>query len=301
MFLLVSSTDHIAGVTGLTPTVKLSKAGGTGASPSGAITEVDSTNFPGLYKVAGNATDTNTLGSLILHATGTGADPVDVEFEVVAYDPQSASLGIALPTNFSSLSIDGSGRTDVAKIAGMSQTARDLGASVLLSSGTGTGQLDFTGGVVKSNLVQILATALTETAGLLAGGFKKLFNVASPTGTLNSLPGAVAGAAGGLAIVGSNMGTVSSVTGNVAGNVEGDVMGAVNSVNNSVDVATVLGDAITSASFASGATVPADVVTILGTAITETTSGNLAAAYTHFFDVSSPVGTVNSIPGALAF
>jgi hypothetical protein len=94
---------------------------------------------------------------------------------------------------------------DVAKVAGTDQTARDLGASVLLSSGTGTGQLDFTSGVVKSNLVQILATALTETAGLLAGGFKKFFNVAAPTGTLNSLPDAVAGATNGLAIVGSAM------------------------------------------------------------------------------------------------
>ena len=71
------------------------------------------------------------------------------------------------------------GRVDVLKINGTSQTARDIGASVLLSSGTGTGQLDFTSGVVKSNLAQILGTALTETAGLLAGGFKKFFNVSA--------------------------------------------------------------------------------------------------------------------------
>lgn len=70
---------------------------------------------------------------------------------------------------------------DTVRINNTAQTARDIGASVLLSSGTGTGQLDFTSGVVKSNLVQILGTALTETAGLLAGGFKKFFNVASPT------------------------------------------------------------------------------------------------------------------------
>lgn len=60
------------------------------------------------------------------------------------------------------------------------QTGRDIGANVLLSSGTGTGQLDFTSGVVKSNLSQILGTALTETTGYLAAGFKKLFNVATP-------------------------------------------------------------------------------------------------------------------------
>jgi hypothetical protein len=84
MFLMVDSTDHITAKTGLSPTVTLSKAGGAFASPAGAVTEVGS----GWYKVAGNATDTATLGPLVLHATGTGADPADVEFAVVAFDPQ---------------------------------------------------------------------------------------------------------------------------------------------------------------------------------------------------------------------
>ena len=70
---------------------------------------------------------------------------------------------------------------------GTVQTGRDIGASVLLSAGTGTGQLDFTSGVVKANLAQILGTALTETAGYLAAGFKKFFNVASPAHTVASV------------------------------------------------------------------------------------------------------------------
>ena len=71
--------------------------------------------------------------------------------------------------------------------SGTAQTARDVGASVLLSAGTGTGQLDFTSGVVKANLAQILGTALTETAGQIAAGFKQFFNVASPTSTMNTI------------------------------------------------------------------------------------------------------------------
>ena len=55
------------------------------------------------------------------------------------------------------------------------------------------------------DLKSILGTTLTETAGLLAGGFKKFFNIATPTGTIDSIPDAVAGAAGGIAIVGSEM------------------------------------------------------------------------------------------------
>jgi hypothetical protein len=94
-FLMVDSTDHVSGKTGLTPTVTLSKNGGSFASPAGSVSEVAN----GWYKVAGNATDSNTLGGLVLHATGTGADPCDVEFEVVAFDPQNAvRLGLtALP------------------------------------------------------------------------------------------------------------------------------------------------------------------------------------------------------------
>lgn len=49
------------------------------------------------------------------------------------------------------------------------------------------------------NQAQILGTALTETsAGYLAAAFKKFFDKATPTGTINSLPDAVAGANGGL-------------------------------------------------------------------------------------------------------
>ena len=103
-------------------------------------------------------------------------------------------------TSGRSIVVDANGLVDANTVkvgptgTGTAQTARDVGASVLLSSGTGTGQLDFTSGVVKANLAQILGTALTETAGLIAAGFKKFFNVATPTGTVNSLPDAVAGA-----------------------------------------------------------------------------------------------------------
>jgi hypothetical protein len=59
---------------------------------------------------------------------------------------------------------------------------------VLLSAGSGAGQLDFTSGVVKANLAQILGTALTETVGgYLAAGFKKLHDVTAPVFTLASI------------------------------------------------------------------------------------------------------------------
>jgi hypothetical protein len=59
-------------------------------------------------------------------------------------------------------------------------------------------------GVPTVDVTAIHGTALTETATQLAGAFTKFFNVATPTGTVNSLPDAVAGANTGLQICGSN-------------------------------------------------------------------------------------------------
>lgn len=96
-FLLVLSSDHITGATGLNPTVTISKNGAAYASPAGAVTEIGN----GLYKVAGNATDTATLGPIWLHATAVAADPCDDCFPCVATNDQLGDLGIAsvvLPT-----------------------------------------------------------------------------------------------------------------------------------------------------------------------------------------------------------
>ena len=93
LFFMVQSSDHLTGLTGASPAVTISKAGAAFASPSGAVTEISS----GWYKVAGNATDSNTLGPLALHATAASGDPCDILVaNIVAYDPQNAtSLGLS--------------------------------------------------------------------------------------------------------------------------------------------------------------------------------------------------------------
>jgi len=82
-FLMVDSADHITGKTGLTPTVTISKNGAGFGSPAGAVTEIGS----GWYALAGNATDRGTLGDLLIHATATGADPVDDRYCIVPWNP----------------------------------------------------------------------------------------------------------------------------------------------------------------------------------------------------------------------
>ncbi len=186
--LLLTASGAVA--TGLSPSVRRCIDGTFGAG-GGTVTEDGST---GSYKYAMAQADTNG-NDISLIFTATGAMPVCVNFVTTAADPtDSVRLGLtALPNAAASavgglpVAVDTSGRVDVLKINGTSQTARDIGASVLLSAGTGTGQLDFTSGVVKSNLVQILATALTETAGQIAAGFKKFFNVGSPAMDVTSV------------------------------------------------------------------------------------------------------------------
>ena len=114
-------------------------------------------------------------------------------YAVVAHADHGNAKLVRSTTPANKLTVDAAGLADANAVklgpsgSGSAQTARDIGTSVLLSSGSGTGQLDFTSGVVKSNLAQILGTALTETAGYLAAGFKKLFNVATPVLTAESV------------------------------------------------------------------------------------------------------------------
>jgi hypothetical protein len=80
------------------------------------------------------------------------------------------------------LVVDASGLADANAVklgptgSGTAQTARDIGASVLLSTGTGTGQLDFASGVVKANATQFAGQTITAAAGVTLPS-----SVASPT------------------------------------------------------------------------------------------------------------------------
>lgn len=145
------------------------------------------------------------------------------------------------------------------KVANPTTSNALTGTSSLITSGTGTGQLDVTSGVIKANLAQILGTALTETAGQLAAAFKKFFNIATPASTMDALTlvatatnltnaptagdltatmktsvtaaatAATPTAAAVTGAVGSVTGAVGSVTGNVGGSVA-SVTGAVGSL-----------------------------------------------------------------------
>lgn len=90
-FDMISSTDKTTGITGLSPTVTLSKNGGSFASCTGTVSEIGL----GTYKLVPSAADVGTLGAMRLRATGTGADQYEREIIVVSFDPYNASnLGL---------------------------------------------------------------------------------------------------------------------------------------------------------------------------------------------------------------
>ena len=169
----ILDADGVAKTDEVVASIKVTKNGTVGA-PNGASTLTH--DHTGNYKYLANAGDVDTLGEVVFSLnSGTNA-MAPVRFQV-------------LPANVYDSLVSGSDLLDAnaSQLGGTAQTGRDVGASVLLSAGSGAGQLDFTSGVVKSNLAQILGTALTETAGYIAAAFKKLFNVATPVLTAESV------------------------------------------------------------------------------------------------------------------
>ncbi len=113
-----------------------------------------------------------------------GSDPTKGVYEVHFHDTQMASSGVKLWLFLSAsgaafqplevdladvsgrlpaaLTADGNIKADTLRVGGSLQTARDLGASVLLSVGTGTGQVNLSGGKVPATL------ASTDVTGNVA-------------------------------------------------------------------------------------------------------------------------------------
>tara|TARA_R110000868_G_scaffold143298_1_gene361347 strand:- start:5677 stop:6654 length:978 start_codon:yes stop_codon:yes gene_type:complete len=242
VFLMVQSSDHITALTGASPTVTLSKNGGAFASPAGAVTEIAS----GWYKVAGNATDTNTLGPLILHATAASGDPVDMVFEIVAYAPQSTALGLSLAKTTNITGFNDIAATDIVS-AGAITTSSGKVSGVILTDTLTT----YTGNTVQTG--DAYARIGAAGAGLTALGDTRIANLdttvssrLAPAGTLavvttvtNLTNAPTAGDFTATMKTSLNAATPASVTGavgSVTGNVGGNVVGSVASVTAAVTV-----------------------------------------------------------------
>lgn len=258
VFFLAQSADHITGLTGATPTVTIRKVGGSFASPSGAVTEIAN----GWYQVAGNATDSNTLGPLLLHATATSADPTDMVYSVVKWDLANGRTGpdwanVGSPTTTVNLS-----GTSVKTATDVETDTADI--QTRLPAALVSGRMDASVGAYQTGLTPLQPTVAGRTLDVSATGEAGIdwANVGSPT-TVNDLSGTTI----------STGQVVASVTGNVGGNVVGSVG----------SVATA---GIDAASFAAGAIDAAALATDAKQAIADTNWGRDMSA------ISRPGGGV---------
>jgi hypothetical protein len=159
LFVMIDSSDHITGKTGLTPTVTIRKPAGAFATPSGAVSEIAN----GWYQVAGNATDTNTLGPIALHATSAGADPTDVVVANVRGFP-GIRKNIALPS-FEIIMTDSTNHVPaIGKTVTVTRSI-DHGAFAALSAPTvtelsaGTYYFDLAASDLNGDIIMLRATA----------------------------------------------------------------------------------------------------------------------------------------------
>ena len=241
----------------------------TGAFSSGGFVEVDATNMPGLYRLdPPDAVFASGVDSAIVMLKGaTNMEPCVIEYELKAVNLQDGVRGglTALPnaaaeaagglytrgTGAGQINQPANGRIDANAVtmAGTTLTGRDIGASVLLSPGTGTGQITLTSGRVTANTDQLAGQTVTAAAGVTFPA-----SVASPT-NITAATGVVLS---GVTHTGAVIPSVTTVTGNVNGSV-GSVTGAVASVTGNVggnvtgSVGSVASGGISEASFATTA------------------------------------------------
>ncbi len=179
LFLMVDEQDNRTPKTGLSPTVTLSKNGGSFASPSGAVSEVGS----GWYKVAGNATDSNTLGVLVLHATAAGAAVVDMVYQVIAPNfRDSVRLGLTSLANAAAGAsgglVIGSGAGTLAITAGGAGYSVDhAGANVASATNLSTAQTAITAIKTKTDFLPSVASG--ASGGLLLGSISGTLTIDS--------------------------------------------------------------------------------------------------------------------------
>lgn len=144
---------------------------GTSGATSNSASELDATNSPGEYKITMTSSETDCLFGELNGKSSTAnivIIPTRMGFEAV---PNAAAGAVGgLP-----LAADASGRVDVIKVNGTSQTAKDLGASV-----TQTGDAYARLGAPAGASVSVdVAAVKTDTAAVKVQTDKLAFTVAN--------------------------------------------------------------------------------------------------------------------------
>ena len=255
--LTIANTDIVISINGAADTIK--NSGGATAHGAG-----------GIYTLTWDATDTASIGELSFSVKVAGALVVFgtyVVLDELVYDTLFGTVAIATTTNITAGTITTA--TNVTTVNG-------LAANVITAAAT------------HADFGTEMATAVWDedaTAHQNAGTFGKA--IGDPLAATNSLiqrtPDAVAGAANGLFIAGSNAATTANITGNLTGNVTGSVgsvaAGGITSSSfaaGAINAAALAADAITAAKVA--ADVTAELQSGLATAASIAALNNLSEA-----------------------
>ena len=150
--LMVDSTDHITGKTGLTLTIAANKNGAAFASITPTVTELSY----GWYNLALATAHTDTVGMLALHATATGADPMDVACQVFETTTDDL-VRSTTPANTLDVSATGEAGLDFANIKSA------------------------TGATTLTNITVPTVTSLTNDVGITQAGADKVWSSTART------------------------------------------------------------------------------------------------------------------------
>ena len=165
--------DTFAGSTGApitmsgfaTGDLKIYKNGSTTerASTSGfALLDTDGIDFDSITGIHGFSVDLSDNTTAGFYAAGS---TYTIVISTITVDSQTMSFVVGTFRIVAAENTSGTPVVDVGRFGNTAVTGRDIGASVLLSTGTGTGQLDFTTGVVKANVTQFGGSAGTFASG----------------------------------------------------------------------------------------------------------------------------------------
>lgn len=157
-FLMVTGSNGAQPWSG-TVDLTLSKNGGAFVAPSGTLTYINN----GWFKYVPASGDVDTYGDLVLHATGTGADPMDLRRQVVAFDPFDAAL-LGLTNVATETTAQGTSGTAVAikaKTDLFAFTGNDVKATL-------DGEPVLVTGTLPVNVVQVSGTGVTGPDDLKA-------------------------------------------------------------------------------------------------------------------------------------
>lgn len=187
------------------PALSVYKDASTTQSTTGVTMTADFDSVTGLNHFAVDTSADGTFYSAgsffdIVVTTGT-VDSVSVVGAVVASFTLRKTSALKPSTAGRTLVVDASGLADANAVkigptgSGTAQTARDLGTSVLLSSGTGTGQVSLSSGAVKTQSAVKKNTALAGFEFLLIQSADHISPITGATVTATrSIDGAAFGA-----------------------------------------------------------------------------------------------------------